>query len=288
MSVTDIVTLLFGTIRLRPYVFAFLLLYLVLGSRQIGWLRIVVWTATGYCVAFAAEYTSTHCGIPFGYYSYIPITVDRELWIGGVPFMDSLSFTFLSYTGFSCAWQLLAARYAAASNTTKINWDHQYRSIRRAPGVLVLGAFITTLADVIIDPVALMGDRWFLGRIYAYRHNGFFFGVPFTNFIGWFVVSAAIIGLNQLFDRLLPVQPPQKGKMQINCVHLGGFGLFLLIAVFNLAVAFWLELWLLVSVGVSLVACFSLLSWRLLRKMMSAANGRGTLGRHENLKSLNL
>ena len=103
----ETISLLFGTILLRPYVFIFLILYLLLATSQIGWRRTLVWTITGYCLAFLAEYSSIHWGIPFGDYYYIDHTRDRELWVAGVPFMDSLSFTFLTYTGYSCAWQLV-------------------------------------------------------------------------------------------------------------------------------------------------------------------------------------
>ena len=31
-----------------------------------------------------------------------------------------------------------------------------------------------------------MGDRWFLGRMYYYPEGGIYFGVPLSNFVGWF------------------------------------------------------------------------------------------------------
>ncbi len=56
------------------------------------------------------------------------------------------------------------------------------------------------LLDVVIDPVALRGDRWFLGRVYAYPGRGLYFGVTAANFLGWFAVGAAS---QWLFQRLL-------------------------------------------------------------------------------------
>ncbi len=46
--------------------------------------------------------------------------------------------------------------------------------------------------DVVIDPLAVRGDRWFLGRIFYYPEPGWYFGVPAANFAGWVVVGAAI------------------------------------------------------------------------------------------------
>ena len=146
-------------------------MFLLLARGQIGWKRTLLWVGTGYVLAFLAEFSSIHWGFPFGDYFYIETTRDRELWVAGVPLMDSLSFTFLTYVGFSCAWQLWAAFQGCLSEEGR----RGYREIRRSWQVLVIGAGITTLMDVIIDPVALMGDRWFLGLIYGYPHPGHYF-----------------------------------------------------------------------------------------------------------------
>ena len=57
----------------------------------------------GYLLAWMAEFSAINWGFPFGEYIYIPATVDRELWVAGVPFMDSLSYVFLAYASFSMA-----------------------------------------------------------------------------------------------------------------------------------------------------------------------------------------
>ncbi len=260
----ETVSLLAGTVLLRPYVFAFLAVYLFLASRQMGWLRTIVWTGVGYAVAFSAEYGSIHWGIPFGDYYYIPSTQDRELWIAGVPFMDSLSFTFLSYTGFACAWQIAAAWKLGPFRRDDSPADPgRYLEIRRSPAVLVLGALTTTVLDVIIDPVALMGERWFLGKIYGYRHEGFYFGVPLANFAGWLLVSAAIIALNQALDRRLPRPGVSAAVQRIPYLHLGGFALFFFVSAFNLAVALWLRAWGIFLAGAILAAAYLLAAWRI-------------------------
>jgi putative membrane protein len=59
--------------------------------------------------------------------------------------------------------------------------------------VMLLTILFFTFIDIIIDPVALQGERWFLGRIYYYPEPGTLFGVPIANYIGW-----AIVGLISL------------------------------------------------------------------------------------------
>jgi len=287
----EFLSLLAGTVLLRPYVFVFLALYLFLASRQIGWARTLLWTATGYALALSAEYGSIHWGFPFGDYYYIDATRDRELWVAGVPFMDSLSFTFLSYIGFSCAWQLEAgfrSRQRPLSGA-------EYRAARRSVRVVLLGALITTLMDVVIDPVTLMGDRWFLGLIYGYAHEGRYFGIPLSNFAGWALLSGAIIGVNLLLDPRLPNpaneqrRPAASGSLRgpamarrslsgqkplpgggrlsrLPFLHLGGFVLFLFVVGFNLAVTAWLGEIRLLLAGLALVLVFLAASWRVLSR----------------------
>ena len=236
----EVIGLFLSTVLLRPYVFLFLGLYLWTASASIGWRRTVLFTGIAWVVAFAAEYSSTRNGIPFGPYSYIPSTTGRELWISNVPLMDSLSFTFLSYVSFALA-QWLTLPIGAG--------EQRVVDVRRSRAVVWLGAFLFMLIDVAIDPLALRGDRWFLGKIYDYPSPGLYFGVPLTNFLGWGVVGLAIIALFQKVDRLLPEDaPPAQGVRPI----LLGAMLYYLILVFNLSMTFAIGEHLLGMVGLML------------------------------------
>jgi putative membrane protein len=256
----ELISLLIGTLILRPYVFIFLALFLIVASQQIGWKRTLLWTITGYLVAFAAEFSSIHNGFPFGDYYYVDTTRNQELWIAGVPFMDSLSFAFLTFTGYTCAWQLVAAWKGKNGPLG----DVAYQTIRRSPVVLVLGALITTWMDLIIDPVALMGDRWFLGQIHGWPHGGEYFGVPLTNFAGWYLVTAVTIGVNQAIDARLGKSTGHGRLPGIPYMHLGGFALFVFIVGFNLFMTAWLREWTLFFAGLPLALGFLLISWRIL------------------------
>ena len=99
----EILGLLYGTVLLRPYVFIFLAFYLAIAVLHMGWARALMFTIVAYLIAFMAEYSSTRNGFPFGFYTYIDLTRHQELWISNVPFMDSLSFTFLSFISYMMA-----------------------------------------------------------------------------------------------------------------------------------------------------------------------------------------
>src|SRR5215467_2359508 len=193
--------LLISTIAYRPYVFIFFACYLFLAITHIGRRRAALFTTLAYTIAFLCEWSSAVAatGFPFGLYYYIDRTSHRELWVAGVPFMDSLSFTFLSYVSWELATILLGR--------LKVNWrDVQTLNsgdARKRWSTAMLAAFLMMYLDIIIDPVALRGDRWFLGKIYYYPDGGSYFGITLANFIGWYFVCFAIVRLFVTLERVI-------------------------------------------------------------------------------------
>ncbi|RMG72142.1 MAG: carotenoid biosynthesis protein [Bacteroidetes bacterium] len=252
----DVLQLLWGTLCLRPYVFIFLAVYLVAGVCHLGWRVTSAFIPLGYAVAWLSEYASIHLGIPYGDYFYIPATVHEELWVAGVPFMDSLSYVFLSYCSYATALFLLSPlRFLGA--TPVVLETHR---LRKSSLVLVFSAILFTFLDVIIDPVALRGERWFLGQIYGYRHEGVYFGVPLSNFAGWLVVGLALVALLQQLASTTALRP---GRLPLSwrypLVRMLGPVLYGSILAFNLSVTFWIGEVLLATVGVFLVGLFVLM-----------------------------
>jgi putative membrane protein len=180
-----VLTSLGHTLAARPYVFAFLAAFFVIGTLNRGRDRTLLLLVTGYAIAFLSEFASIRWGIPYGHYRYLYPAMKGELILGGVPVWDSLSYVFLAY---------------AAYETVALTGLRP-----RVP----LAALVMTLADVMIDPIALRGDRWFLGRIFEYTVDGAWFGVPLSNFAGWYVVGWAILtGWEWLSARLIATPPP--------------------------------------------------------------------------------
>lgn len=239
--VRDAFQLLPGTVLLRPYVFAFLAAHLVAASRDLGGRRALAFTGWAWAVAFGAEFSSTRTGIPFGLYHYTESTRGQELYLANVPFMDSLSFAFLAYASFALARLLLG------------------RS--RGGLVVALSSILMMLLDLVIDPLAVRGDRWFLGKIFYYLEGGVYFGVPLSNFLGWAVVGWIIVGGYSVLVRQTP--PPPRARL------LPGVALYYGVLGFNLAVAMWIGELLLLAVGVGLHAAFLLALW--------SARGMGTV-----------
>ena len=114
----------------------------------------------------------------------------------------------------------------------------------------LLSGALMMLLDVVIDPLAVRGDRWFLGRIFYYPDGGAYFGVPLSNFVGWWIVGglgiaayAACGGLARarLSDRVGP-----------------GIALYYAVLAFNLAVTGWIGEWRLMASGAAVHAVLAL------------------------------
>lgn len=255
----EILGLLGGTLWLRPYVFLFLACYLVLATWQFGAGRTLVFLVAGYAAAWLAELSSIHTGFPFGLYIYIPATVDRELWVLGVPFMDSLSFVFLAYASYSLA--LLALGRTRWQGRRVFLEDRGLSGSWRST---ILGAVLMTTLDVVIDPLALRGYRWFLGQIYGYPEPGFYFGIPLANFAGWLLVSFVLIRLLQFLLFRLPARGFWGwGRRHFAGQALLGPGLYFGILSFNLTVTLWIGEQALFLTGVFIYLPF--LTWLVLK-----------------------
>ena len=233
----ELLRLLWGTILLRPYVFVFFAVYLVAGWRHIGWKRTLAFIPLGYAFAWISEFSSIHWGFPYGDYFYIQNTAHRELWVFGVPFMDSLSYVFLSYCSYSLAVFLMSPVTLWSGNLITLETSR----IRRSWQTLILGAFLFVLLDIVIDPVALQGERWFLGRIYGYRHEGFYFGIPISNFGGWLFTGVVLTGALQALERM----PSLDSKLHLSAgrsswMRLLGPALYFSVLLFNIAVTFYI------------------------------------------------
>ena len=227
--------LLGGTLWLRPYVFIFLGVYLLLATWQLGAGRALAFLAGGYLLCWSCEFWSIRFGFPFGEYLYVPGTLDKELWVAGIPFMDSLSYVFLAYASFCLALVALAPG----------RWDGRGFHLEDEGAFLgswrvaILGAALMMTLDIIIDPVALRGYRWFLGQIYGYPESGVYFGVTLCNFAGWFLVALVLIRMLQYLATRIPSSPRWDwGRRRFPSQALLGPGLYLGVLGFNLAMTF--------------------------------------------------
>ena len=253
--------LLLSTLLFRWYVFFFWGVGLVALSRATGMLGGVLRFAVAWGVAYLFEWSSARPGgwFPFGHYQYLPTTKDREIWLGILPLMDSLSFAFLA---------------VGALGLTGLAVRRSLGEILAAPGwlwrrLLPVAVLLFTAIDMVIDPVALRGSRWFLGQIYDYPDGGAYFGVTLSNFVGWAVTGTTILVL----WRFLPLRGEGREEGGAPDRLLPPF-LYLSVYLFNLSVALWLREWGIASADILLAIVVGGLLFRLRRVLPSR---RGSL-----------
>ncbi|MET0514135.1 MAG: carotenoid biosynthesis protein [Nitrospiraceae bacterium] len=237
----ELLSLFLKTILFRPYVFLFLAAFLFSAVRLLGWPRTWRFWLSGWITAFVCEFSSTRNGIPFGWYHYTGSTVGQELYLSNIPFMDSLSFSFLLYASYCLALfaslpGLEEKSLASGHGLPPLRFDPVART---SWPVFLLTVMFFTFIDMVIDPVALRGDRWFLGKIYYYPEPGVHFGVPIANYVGWAMVGALSLLVYFPMDRKLGVPIPDDQGSATGRILLG-CGLYYGVLAFNLTVTFWI------------------------------------------------
>ncbi|MEO9599366.1 carotenoid biosynthesis protein [Parasphingorhabdus sp.] len=144
---------------------AFVILH---GSHQWGRRRVASFAVTIFCVGWFFETVSINTGFPFGNYTYGDI-----MWpfFGHVPVAVMPAYWVMAYVCWSLA--LLLRR--------RINgpMDRNFMV-----GVPVIGAILMVVWDLSMDPLrAIAEQRW------HWHDGGSYFGIPLTNFLGWFFVT---------------------------------------------------------------------------------------------------
>lgn len=234
----EFLKLCIGTLTLRPYVFAFLAAFLWAGFLKMGKRKTLTFLGICWVIAFVCEYSSTRNGFPFGLYHYTGETRGQELFISNVPFFDSLSFTFLLFASYSMALFMLSPLKIEKGNVDVL--DHF--KLRQSRSVLILTTLFMFMIDVVIDPVALRGERWFLGRIYYYEYPGYFFGVPLTNAGGWACVGWVSLWIYQKVEKRWLSKPEHKPTKATLPYHaMMGVGLYYGVLLFMLSICWWID-----------------------------------------------
>lgn len=131
---------------------------------QMGWQRLAFFFGWGCFIGGASELLGTTTGFPFGEYLY-------TFWLGP-KLLDHVPYFIPP------SWFALAI----------ITHDLASRLTERRLGRILLASLFMVLWDVSLDPAM---SRAF--PFWTYPEGGFFYGMPLSNWLGWFGVSAVII-----------------------------------------------------------------------------------------------
>lgn len=154
--------------RLSPFISVGLLtgFALVHGLRRYGWRHLAVLLVLTFVISWGYESSSILTGFPFGHYVYTD-KLGPKLWL--VPLLIMPAYFSMGYIAWTIAHVLL---------------DRFDDGLAGAELVLVpvLASFVMVMWDLCIDPASsTITGAW------IWRDGGGYFGVPFVNFLGWFL-----------------------------------------------------------------------------------------------------
>lgn len=170
-----------GTFVGRWYVTLFAAVFLWRASRDLGWRRTGIYFVGALLVGIVSENASVRWGIPYTGYEFNPALRGDELFVGEAPLMVSLSYTFMGYFAYAFGRLLASGPWHTRGRRT---W-HEFS----------LGVMLAVWAVFLFDPVAQLGDQWFLGEVFAYDGDGFWFGLPLASQVGMLFMSCLTVGL---------------------------------------------------------------------------------------------
>jgi uncharacterized membrane protein len=223
----------------RPYVVSLVVTFLVVAAAERGWLRMCLWLVVGTFLGWLSEFVSVRTGFPYSWYEYYPANFADELWIGGIPLFASLSFAALSYFGHSFAYTLMSPLHKGPGGIERTENMQLLLSVK----VALWAALITTWTDFVVDPVAHLGEYWFLGKIYFWvtTSAAWHFDIPLWNYLGWLFTIFTIVYVNQRIDGFLIKRGiPHKSAFNLPSKCLWSVGYFVGNYLFILAVNIYL------------------------------------------------
>lgn len=179
-----------GTFVGRWYVTVFGLVFLVVALRHLGAKRTAVYTAIALLVGVTAENGSVLVGFPYTSYTFNPALRGHELWVGDVPLIVPMSYTFLAYFAFAAARLVVSGPCVTRGRQPVLEY--------------MLAVVLATWALWIVDPVIRLGRYHMVGELFQYAGPGFWFGLPLGSQVGFFCTSGVLIGVLNVMTRNEP------------------------------------------------------------------------------------
>lgn len=155
-----------GVFTFVAYIFM-LTFMLYHGTKRYGLGLTLFFSALVTAVSWSYESLSILTGFPFGSYHYTENFIGP--WVGLVPVMIMPAYLAMGYMAWTIGSVLL---------------DKRDSSVRGSDLILLplLSAFVMVMWDLSFDPAAST-----LANLWNWHNGGAYFGVPFVNYMGWFL-----------------------------------------------------------------------------------------------------
>ncbi len=153
--------------------------------------------AAGFTIGLTAEVVGVNTGLPFGRYEYVYLRAPRVL---GVPLSVPLMWGFYAYLTYLISSSLITREGRA--------W-----SILR----VVHASLLMVNLDLAMDPFMVSeAHAW----VWISGWGPKWFGVPASNFLGWFIVSSTILTTHELLTKKAPTIKAQELSIPYACLTL--------------------------------------------------------------------
>lgn len=150
---------------------------LVHGRHSGGWRSVLLLVAVVLPIAWAAESLSIRTGFPFGTYRYAE---NMQPFIGDVPVAVPAAYCVMGYVSWAMARILLR----------RVGCGVDRAFLTKGP---IVAAALMVVWDLSMDPLrATVEQRW------IWLDGGWHYGIPLTNFLGWFAVTWTMFQLYAL------------------------------------------------------------------------------------------
>jgi putative membrane protein len=151
---------------------------LVHGVRRYGWDTMLVWGGITFLVSWSVESASIATGSPFGRYHYTPLL---GMQIGTVPLVIMPAYFVSGYLAWTMGTIFLGS----------LGTGIDRKNLFRLPFV---ASFLMVMWDLCLDPVKSQ-----IERAWIWEDGGAFWGVPISNFFGWYLTAYLVFQLFALY-----------------------------------------------------------------------------------------
>ena len=173
---------------------------LIHSARRLGLRQTGILFVSAAVIANIYENLSISTGFPFGSYVH---TAASGPWLFQVPIIVGPIFFSVCYIGWTLAVMILGEPGAAHQRLRQV-------------GVPIVGAFITVGWNICSDPIGAT-----IARSWIYAHSGAYYGVPLSNYLGWFLCTWTIIQCWTVY--LAKANGPQAGASLSYWYEAAGF-----------------------------------------------------------------
>lgn len=193
-------SLLIPLITLIFFLFAF-----THASSTLGWRRATALLAIGYTVTMIFELLGVSTGFPFGPYHYSGLLGYKLL--GLVPVLIPVAWFMMLYSSRTVALTLLGQSEdrMQATGTSSLFF------------VWVVSALAMVAWDLIMDPMMVAYGYW------TWDQPGLYFGIPVSNFLGWFLVALLVYIFFDLFSRRWELARHPSGGVLYGFLPIGAY-----------------------------------------------------------------